>query len=159
MGAMSRRKGATFERELARRWRESRLFPQAERGLSQTRDGGECCDVEGTPYWIEAKRRERGFVESALEQAERARAAAGDARPVVVVTKRNRAAALASMRVEECAVRLVDAWHHLPEEAHVHGGIITMPLATWEALEMRRASLEALAAGNAAPEYQIEAAS
>lgn len=54
IGRKSRRKGHSFERYVAQLFR--RWFPDARRGL-QYRDGKECCDVEGTPYWIECKRR------------------------------------------------------------------------------------------------------
>jgi hypothetical protein len=60
MSAKSRRKGAEYERTIAREWRDSRLFPHAERGLGQSRSAArEGCDVEGTPYWVEAKNRAR----------------------------------------------------------------------------------------------------
>ena len=90
MGAKSRRKGAQYEWELAKRWRDSGLFPDAHRG------GGSqamryapktCSDVEGTPYFIEAKRRKRHDIRGALRQAEEARAKAGDERAALVVAR------------------------------------------------------------------------
>jgi hypothetical protein len=60
MGAKSRRKGAGYEWELAKRWRESGLYPDAHRGggsqAQRFRPKG-VPDVDGTPYFVEAKRR------------------------------------------------------------------------------------------------------
>jgi hypothetical protein len=65
-GSSSRRKGHGWERECAEKFRE--FFAEARRGLAQTRNAGETCDVEGTPFWVEAK---RGNVQlmAALKQA------------------------------------------------------------------------------------------
>ena len=54
MSGYERRKGAVWEREGAQALRV--LFPSARRGLSQVRSGREEPDIEGTPYWVEAKR-------------------------------------------------------------------------------------------------------
>lgn len=67
MGRLSRRKGAGWERELAKRWRD--LYPDARRGIGQARSGGDVPDVDGTPWWIEAKRRKRHDVRGAMRQA------------------------------------------------------------------------------------------
>lgn len=83
MSARSRRKGAGWERELAELLRE--VWPEAKRGIGQSRHGGECCDVEGTPYWIEAKVGQQTNPRAAVRQAE----AATDGRPVVAVCKDN----------------------------------------------------------------------
>jgi Holliday junction resolvase len=53
MSKMSRTKGHSFEREIARKFR--RWFPNARRGL-QYQDGEHCPDVQGTPFYIECKR-------------------------------------------------------------------------------------------------------
>lgn len=102
MGARSRRKGAAYERELANRWRDSGLWPEARRGVGQARSGGEVPDVDGTPFWIEAKCQARPNVYAALEQAEEAT----DGRtPIVVACRREkgapgRAATVVVMRME-----------------------------------------------------------
>lgn len=83
MGLMSRRKGAAYECELAKRWKDSGLWPLAKRGIGQTRAGGEVPDVEGTPFWVEAKRRKRHNVLAAMKQAEEA----SDGRPGLVVAR------------------------------------------------------------------------
>ncbi len=91
-GAGSRRKGAAYERELARRWRDD-LWPDARRGLGQARSGaawrsgGEVPDVDGTPFWVEAKRRKRHDVRGAMRQAVAAAAEAGDERAPLVVAR------------------------------------------------------------------------
>ena len=70
MGKKSRTKGAVGEREAAvfvGQW-----WPGANRGLGQARDGGDACDVEGTPLWLEVKRRKRIGPLAWLRQAEEA---------------------------------------------------------------------------------------
>ena len=55
MGVRSRRKGATWERDLATRWRE-RFGVATKRGIGQMRDASEVPDVDGLPgFWVEAK--------------------------------------------------------------------------------------------------------
>lgn len=83
MGSRSRRKGAKFERDLAEILRI--LWPEACRGLGQTRSGSVCADVEGTPCWVEAKVGARPNPRAAMDQAE----AATDGRPVLVVVRDN----------------------------------------------------------------------
>lgn len=68
MSSHSRRKGQRGERELGHLIRH--LYPEAKRGF-QSRAGSDQCDVEGSPYWIEVKRRKRFAVLRHLEQAER----------------------------------------------------------------------------------------
>ena len=83
MSKLSRTKGAQYERELAKRWRDSGVYVEARRGIGQARAGGECCDVEGTPWWVEAKRRKVHNIRGALVQAEQAT----DGRPPIVVAR------------------------------------------------------------------------
>jgi hypothetical protein len=54
MGKKQRRIGQVFEREAAKLLQV--CFPDAERGY-QYRGGDEQPDVDGTPFWVEAKRR------------------------------------------------------------------------------------------------------
>lgn len=75
---MSRRKGATGERELIGLLRDRLAdLPGLHRNLDQCRDGG--CDIRLPGYAIEVKRAER-FLSAWIEQAERQ---AGDDVPVV----------------------------------------------------------------------------
>ncbi len=53
IGKMARRKGASFEREIADMLRD--VWAGAKRGLGQARSAKEVCDVEGTPWWLELK--------------------------------------------------------------------------------------------------------
>ena len=102
MGKRSRNKGAAYERELANRWRDSGLYPGAKRGIGQARSGGDVSDVEGTPWWVEAKCQARPNVYAALEQAEEA----SDGRPCLVVACRrvagqpSKASTVVAMRLE-----------------------------------------------------------
>lgn len=102
-GARSRRKGAQGERDLANRWARPGtvqrsatafpertmpvlvrpLFPEAKRGIGQARSGSEVADVEGTPFWVEVKRRKAINVRASMKQAKDAT----DGRPPVVVCR------------------------------------------------------------------------
>ena len=90
-GRRSRDKGAVFERRLATTFRA--IWPDARRGIGQTRFAGEVPDVEGTPYWVEAKRQKRPNINAAVAQARKAT----DGRPILVVTKRDREPTLVTM--------------------------------------------------------------
>lgn len=84
MGARSRRKGATWERDLAARLQGVAGW-DTRRGIGQARSGGEVCDVEGTPWWIEAKVGKRPNLYAALAQADEAT----DGRAPVVIARIN----------------------------------------------------------------------
>lgn len=81
-GRANRRRGHQFQREVAELFR--RWFPKARRGL-QDRDGEEFCDVEGTPYWIECKRRKKYLTVKALWEE-----IVSDGRPVLMIWKLDR---------------------------------------------------------------------
>lgn len=100
MGKRSREKGACFERAVAIVMRG--LYPSARRGIGQARSGGEVPDVDGTPWWVEAKHRRRVSVMAAWRQATDAR----DERPALVVTREDRGPTLVTMAIEDF-VRLV----------------------------------------------------
>ena len=86
----SRVKGSIHERAVAAALKE--LYPNARRGIGQTRAGGEVPDVTGTPWWVEAKNRKACNVHAAYQQATLARAEAKSsdlaAAPVLVVTRK-----------------------------------------------------------------------
>lgn len=67
-GAMSRRKGAGFEREMVHRFREAMPGAEVKRGL-QCRGGEEVPDVDCPVFWPEMKRGRKPIVRAALAQA------------------------------------------------------------------------------------------
>jgi hypothetical protein len=67
-GAMSRRKGATFERAMVHRFREAMPGAEVRRGL-QSRGGDEVPDVDCPVFWPELKRGRKPVVRAALKQA------------------------------------------------------------------------------------------
>ncbi len=110
MSALSRRKGAAYERELAKRWRDMALFVRAARGLVQSRSAREVPDVDGTPYWVEAKRRKVHNLRAAMQQA----IAASDGRIPLVVARYDGDSADDALVV----MRLAD-WERLESNANV----------------------------------------
>jgi hypothetical protein len=50
-GKKNRAKGVTFERTFAKSIRD--IWPNAKRLFGQAREGDECPDVGGTPFWLE----------------------------------------------------------------------------------------------------------
>lgn len=106
MGAMQRRKGARFEREAANAF--AVLFPDAKRGIGQSRWGGEVPDVDGTPFWVECKR-SNTTSSAALKQGTEARAKSTRPKsPVLSVGRRNGERAIASMYLEDFLILLAD---------------------------------------------------
>ena len=67
-GAMSRRKGAQWERDLVHRFRDAMPGGEVKRGL-QSRGGEEVPDVDCPVFWVEAKRGKKPVVRAALKQA------------------------------------------------------------------------------------------
>jgi hypothetical protein len=90
----TRQKGANYERYVAHRLAE--VWPDAKRGY-QFRGGDEQPDVTGTPYHIEAKHRQRVFIQRAMQQA----VADSDGRPPVVVSRDNHGGDLVTMRLDD----------------------------------------------------------
>lgn len=99
MGLLSRRKGKSFEREVAIAFR--RVYPGAKRTLTQQRDSGEAPDIQIPGWWVEAKSHKRVPIRKAFDQAvdEIARAKSTD-KPVAV-TKDNACDPLATMDLED----------------------------------------------------------
>lgn len=95
LGRRSKRKGKTWERELAAMLRP--VFGERVARGFQTRSGRDGCDVEGTPYWLEAKHGKLVNVRAALRQA----LEATDGRPAVVVAKDDRSVPLVVMRLAD----------------------------------------------------------
>lgn len=96
-GKGRRNKGANFERRVAADLRE--IFPEAKRGF-QTRGGtAEAPDVDGTPFYIEAKAHKKVNREAAWLQAEEAT----DGRAAVAVCKDDRQKPVVVMRLSVAA--------------------------------------------------------
>lgn len=94
-GRASRIKGHSFEREIAIKLRK--YYPGARRGL-QYRDGAECSDVIGTPWFIECKRHRKVSIQQAAYQAEQAKPGS---QAFLVVSKDDRGKLLVTMEWEE----------------------------------------------------------
>ena len=96
-GRRSRAKGAQGERDVANELQA--IYPDAARGgLLQTQygRGAPACDVEGTPWWVEVKRGARPNIQGAYEQAK----SDTDARPPLVVSRKDRSVWLVTMTLE-----------------------------------------------------------
>jgi hypothetical protein len=68
MGLLSRRKGASWERDVAKRFAAVFGDVNVRRGL-QYRDGAECADVVCPHFWLEAKVGKQTNPRAALRQA------------------------------------------------------------------------------------------
>ena len=101
-GRSSKRKGKVWERAVATMLRK--LWPAVKRGW-QSRAGTEQCDVEGTPFWIEAKVGKQVNLRAALRQA----VADTDGRPPIVVAKDDREEPVVVMRLSDW-VALMEDW-------------------------------------------------
>jgi hypothetical protein len=81
VGKSSREKGKRGERRAVKFY--ERTYPDAHRSTDQARDARHC-DVEGTPFWVEAKEGKRPSIWAALRQAIEDRKTAGNHRPIHV---------------------------------------------------------------------------
>ncbi len=107
-GALSRRKGARFEREIVQRLRE--VMPEAEvrRGL-QCRGGAEVPDVDCPVFWPELKRGKKPNIRGAIAQAIEA---APPGRMPIAVVRDDRAEATVTLLLEDF-LELVGEWWEL----------------------------------------------
>jgi hypothetical protein len=96
-GAGSRRKGAAWERALARRLRDALGDPDIKRGF-QSRDGTDAPDVDLTGWWIEAKVGRKPNPRAALAQAI---AAAPPGRKPVAIVKDDRKEPIVILRLDD----------------------------------------------------------
>lgn len=92
MSGMSRRKGMAWQQQLAKRWHDNGLYPDAySTGTGQARGlvrvGPKPADIEGTPWRVEAKHDRAVNPVGALRQAEAERDAAKDTRVCIAVVK------------------------------------------------------------------------
>lgn len=103
MSAYQRRKGHTWEREVARRLRP--IFADARRGY-QYRDGEDAADVLIPRFHVECKVGQRPNLTAALEQAE------GDAKPgmwATAICKQDHREPTVTMRLDDWE-ELVRQW-------------------------------------------------
>jgi hypothetical protein len=105
-GARSRRKGASYERELAKLFREAMPGADIKRGLGQCRSAGEVADVDCPHFWVEAKRGKMPNPRAALAQAN---AAAPPGRIPIAVVRDDRAEAFVALSLEDF-LDLVGEW-------------------------------------------------
>lgn len=120
LGRCSRRKGKTWEREVAALLRP--IYPNAKRGF-QSRSGRDAPDVDGTPFHIEAKHGKCVNVRGALKQA----LDATDGRPVVVIAKDNRSDPFVVMRFEDwlaLAKQLQESTISNKQTRHSHASLL-----------------------------------
>jgi hypothetical protein len=116
---MSRQKGSTFERNIARDLRVV-FGEEAKRGIGQTRSAREVADVDGTPFWLELKNKKALSLRKVIEQAR----AETDGRPPVLVVKHGRSEVVACLpwalfvrlleALEGGAMVGIQDWPHLP---------------------------------------------
>jgi hypothetical protein len=92
MGKASRDKGKRGERRAVKLLQP--VYPDAYRSANQAGSDA-CCDVEGTPWWCEAKEGKTHQIWAAVRQAVEAREAAKDTRPIVVISHRSNGMTLA----------------------------------------------------------------
>ena len=105
MGALSRRKGAAWERELVHIFREAMPGADVRRGL-QCRGGEEVPDVDCPVFWPEAKRGKKPNVRAALRQATDA---APKGRIPLAVIRDDRAEAFVALPLDDF-LELVREW-------------------------------------------------
>ena len=107
-GAMSRRKGAAYERALVHLFRAAMPGADVKRGL-QSRSGEEVADVECPVFWVESKRGRKPNVRAALKQALEA---APKGRMCVAVIRDDRADPFVGMMLDDF-LDLVREWWEL----------------------------------------------
>lgn len=120
MGALSRRKGAAYEREITQRMQS--IFGEfVRRGIGQERSGSEISDVDGVPhFWVQTKHGKFISIRDAVVQGEEelelsnarlvARGVRPDERWVLAVTRFNGERDIASMRLDDMESLLLEWW-------------------------------------------------
>ena len=107
-------KGASYERTVASLLEP--VYPNAQRGIGQSRFGGEVPDVKGTPFWIEAKHRKAPNILAAVLQAIEAKRVSRDAQhahlPVLAITRRNGHPDLATMQLTDFLALMKELEHY-----------------------------------------------
>jgi hypothetical protein len=131
VSAYQRRKGAAFERHVAALFRAIG-YPEARRGLGQARAASEVPDVDGTPWWVEAKCGAHWTVPGAWRQARKARRDAYEAteRALLLVVRRDRGSVMVvECDPAPCSIRKDGEWLLAnPGQRAVVAGV---PLVAW----------------------------
>lgn len=109
MGKSQRLKGQRGERRARDLLRE--VYPDAYRSANQAGSDA-CCDVEGTPWWCEAKEGKTHRIWAAVRQAVEARDAAGDNRPIVVISHRSNGMTLAVIPMDDHQAEIGDTCYY-----------------------------------------------
>ena len=110
-GKMSRRKGAQYERDLVKLFRDAMPGANVRRGL-QSRGGGEVPDVDCPLFWVEAKRGRKPNVRAALRQA---KDDCGDDRTPVAVIRDDREEAFVVLGLDDFLQLTEDVWRNTPD--------------------------------------------
>lgn len=118
-GKRSRAKGKTWERAVVRL-----LKPlwEAFRGHQDSRGGfggGEGCDVEGTPFYVECRHEQSYNWRKHLHEAMKMREQRGDKRPIVLIAKEDKHPPgwkVGSPGTQPIAIMLLDEWIDLITE-------------------------------------------
>lgn len=105
-GALSRRKGAAYERELVQRFRDAMPGAEIRRGL-QYRSGEESPDVDCPVFWPEAKRGKQPNVRAALRQASEA---APSGRVPLAIIRDDKADAFVALGLDDFLEFVADWW-------------------------------------------------
>jgi hypothetical protein len=101
-GKASRRKGSSWEREVAKIFRERLGIPTIKRGLGQARSASEVADVDGVPrLWVEAKNQKRVNLRAALEQATHAITKSKSSKMAIAVAKEDHKKPMIAMYLDD----------------------------------------------------------
>lgn len=127
VGRLSRDKGKTHEQVVARALRA--VYGEGVKRGWQARQGDDAPDVDGTPFWVEAKRGRRVNYQAAMAQVVEARESATKkkdpraALPPLVVGRDDNGEAFAMLRFEDL-VKLLRTLHEM--SAAPPGALVTL---------------------------------
>lgn len=129
-GALSRRKGGTFERLVVKALQEAGIGCRRNTGQAgSARVQG--CDIEDTDWWIECTHGARVDVAKKRAQAERDKAGCGDTRPIAIVWRVNRGPVQVTMRSSDL-IEPCDA-----DRRYAQRVMVTVSLIDWIQVEQR----------------------
>ena len=110
MGSFSRTKGRAWEQAVAKLFRP--IFGQQVRRGWQARSGGDAADLEGVPFWVEAKHHRQVNIAAALRQIVEAMEARPPKEPLwpLVTAKSDRQRPTATMFLDDFMVLIAEWW-------------------------------------------------